>query len=139
MSHKYKPHYLMLAALLLTATTARGEEIKLRNKGDTCAGANVGAIYYDDGDETFYFCRNTTDGWQTMEDLAPSSGGGSTLSSGALNWNDCEHKAVNKHKDTSATTLTCSTGYKLVSHACSGGIGTTPAYDEWEGMDFNIY
>ena len=71
-----KPHNLILAALLLTVTTAHGEEIKLRNSGDACTSSNEGAIYYDDGDDTFYFCRNASTGWEAFEDLAPASSGG---------------------------------------------------------------
>jgi hypothetical protein len=71
-----KLHNLMLAALLLTVTTAHGEEIKLRNNGDACTSSNEGAIYYDDGDDTFYFCRNASTGWEAFEDLAPASSGG---------------------------------------------------------------
>jgi hypothetical protein len=76
MNHKHKPHHFMLAALLLTVTTAHGEEIKLRNNGDACTSSNEGAIYYDDGDDTFYFCRNASTGWEAFEDLAPASSGG---------------------------------------------------------------
>lgn len=112
--------FLLLASCLITANSAVVQEVKLRNKGDTCNSSNEGAMYYDNADDTFYLCRTAASGWEAFEDLAPASGGAS-LPPGSIDWSNCEYKSSCgelTYGGGANTTLSCSSGKVLVDHSC---------------------
>jgi hypothetical protein len=56
------------------------EEVKLKNSGDTCSSAaDEGAVYFNEGENTFYFCQDSAQGWEALADMIPASSGGGGL------------------------------------------------------------
>ena len=117
--------FLLLASCLIMANSAVAQEVKLRNKGDTCNSSNEGAMYYDNADDTFYLCRTAASGWEAFEDLAPASGGAS-LPPGSIDWSDCEYKNLcTANSDPDSSTLSCTSGKVMVDSTCFG-MGSIP-------------